>query len=131
MLRSMTGFGRADGEADGVRYVVEIRSVNNRHLKTVIKLPDESFCTGCGYCRDCPNGFDPTKLMQAMRDHGIYGSGTPLSEWLRDKYIGQDPGEILDLCIECGWCEEQCPQHLEIIQQIRQAKAAFAAGTPQ
>ncbi len=40
MLRSMTGFGRADGEADGVRYAVEIRSVNNRHLKTVIKLPD-------------------------------------------------------------------------------------------
>jgi predicted aldo/keto reductase-like oxidoreductase len=93
------------------------------------KLPDERFCTGCGYCRDCPNGFDPTRFMQAMRDHGIYGSGSSLSEWLNAKYIGQDPAEVLDLCIECGWCEDQCPQHLEIVQQIRKAKAACAADT--
>ncbi|MFP4139917.1 MAG: YicC/YloC family endoribonuclease [Planctomycetota bacterium] len=40
MLRSMTGFGSAGGEVDGVHYVVEARSVNNRYLKPNIRLPE-------------------------------------------------------------------------------------------
>jgi len=40
MINSMTGFGEARGELDGVSFVVEIRSVNNRYLKTTIKLPE-------------------------------------------------------------------------------------------
>ena len=40
MIRSMTGFGQACTEVDGVIYTVEIRSVNNRYLKTQFRLPD-------------------------------------------------------------------------------------------
>jgi len=40
MLNSMTGYGEADGVLDGVSYAVEIKAVNNRYLKTIIKLPD-------------------------------------------------------------------------------------------
>jgi len=36
----MTGYGEAQGEADGVSYAVEIKTVNNRFLKTIIKLPE-------------------------------------------------------------------------------------------
>ncbi|MGF1634147.1 MAG: YicC/YloC family endoribonuclease [Phycisphaerae bacterium] len=36
----MTGFGDASAELDGVRYTVEIRSLNNRYFKPVIKLAD-------------------------------------------------------------------------------------------
>ena len=40
-IRSMTGFGAASREVDGARYGVEIRSVNNKFLKTVVRLPEE------------------------------------------------------------------------------------------
>ena len=40
MLRSMTGFGSAQGRVETVEYSVEIRSVNNRYFKPVIKLPE-------------------------------------------------------------------------------------------
>ncbi|MEE2972881.1 MAG: YicC/YloC family endoribonuclease [Planctomycetota bacterium] len=40
-IRSMTGFGAANAEVDGSRYAVEIRSVNNKFLKTVVRLPDD------------------------------------------------------------------------------------------
>jgi uncharacterized protein (TIGR00255 family) len=40
MLNSMTGYGSADGELDGICYAVEIKAVNNRYLKTIIKLPE-------------------------------------------------------------------------------------------
>ena len=40
MISSMTGFGQASADSDGVAYSVEIRSVNNRYLKTQLRLPD-------------------------------------------------------------------------------------------
>jgi uncharacterized protein (TIGR00255 family) len=41
MIRSMTGFGEASTQVDGVQYALEIRSVNNRYFKAQIRLPDE------------------------------------------------------------------------------------------
>src|SRR3954452_7667982 len=40
MIISMTGFGDAHAERDGTHYAVEIRSLNNRYFKPVIKLPE-------------------------------------------------------------------------------------------
>jgi uncharacterized protein (TIGR00255 family) len=40
MLRSMTGFGSAAGEAAGVSFAVEVRSVNNRYFKPVVRLAE-------------------------------------------------------------------------------------------
>jgi uncharacterized protein (TIGR00255 family) len=40
MLNSMTGYGEATEELDGVSYAVEIKAVNNRYLKTIVKLPE-------------------------------------------------------------------------------------------
>ena len=40
MLHSMTGFGRASTQVDGVVYAVEVKSVNNRHFKAYLRLPD-------------------------------------------------------------------------------------------
>src|SRR6059058_5412738 len=40
MIVSMTGFGDATAERNGTHYAVEVRSLNNRFFKPVIKLPD-------------------------------------------------------------------------------------------
>ena len=40
MIVSMTGFGDATGELNGTHYAVEIRSLNNRFFKAIIKLPE-------------------------------------------------------------------------------------------
>ncbi len=40
MIDSMTGYGEAQGEAAGVSYAVEVKALNNRYLKTTIKLPE-------------------------------------------------------------------------------------------
>ena len=39
MIRSMTGFGRAAFEVEGVGFEVEIRTVNHRHLDVRARLP--------------------------------------------------------------------------------------------
>jgi len=40
MLHSMTGFGDAQYEENGLSFLVEVKSLNNRFLKTTVKLPD-------------------------------------------------------------------------------------------
>ena len=39
MIRSMTGFGAAEGERGGQAVRVEVRSVNHRHLQVKVRLP--------------------------------------------------------------------------------------------
>lgn len=39
MIRSMTGYGRGDSEAQGLKITVEIKSVNHRYNDIIIKLP--------------------------------------------------------------------------------------------
>jgi uncharacterized protein (TIGR00255 family) len=39
VIRSMTGFGRASFEVDGIGFEVEVRSVNHRHLDPRVRLP--------------------------------------------------------------------------------------------
>ena len=41
MIRSMTGFGTASRSTDGARYVVELRSLNSKYFKALIRMPDE------------------------------------------------------------------------------------------
>ncbi|UCF15039.1 MAG: YicC family protein [Phycisphaerales bacterium] len=40
MINSMTGYGESQGQLNGTSYVVEIKTVNNRYFKTILKLPD-------------------------------------------------------------------------------------------
>ena len=39
MIKSMTGYGRATVERDGIEITFEIKSVNNRYLDTSVRLP--------------------------------------------------------------------------------------------
>ena len=40
MINSMTGYGEAQGEVNGVNYLVEIKTVNHRYFKAIIRLPE-------------------------------------------------------------------------------------------
>ncbi|MCP4453218.1 MAG: YicC family protein [Planctomycetes bacterium] len=40
MMNSMTGYGQASGLINGQDYAVEIKAVNNRYLRTSIRLPE-------------------------------------------------------------------------------------------
>ncbi len=48
MLKSMTGYGRAEDTLNGRSYVVEVRSVNNRYLDCNIRLPRVYVCAEDG-----------------------------------------------------------------------------------
>ena len=39
MIKSMTGYGSAKGQAAGLDISVELKSVNNRYLDTSVRMP--------------------------------------------------------------------------------------------
>jgi len=90
------------------------------------KLLEGDFCTGCGYCKDCPNGVRPDRFMKVMRDFAVYGvEDERLAEWIFSQYPHSDIVAELKLCTACGKCEQQCPQHLKIVEQIAKGKKAL------
>ncbi len=86
------------------------------------------YCTGCGYCQPCPNGVNIPENFRLMNYHRVYG----LTDWAKAKYaIFGKPESFIeggraDTCIECGTCEELCPQKLPIIEQLKETHAALA-----
>ena len=90
-----------------------------------VKMLEGDFCTGCGYCKKCPNKFNVVGFMKGMRDFTIYrGEEAKLRLWLNSTFAGRDVKAQLAKCVECGECEEKCPQKLQIIAEIRRAKTA-------
>lgn len=86
------------------------------------------YCTGCNYCGPhCPQGIVIPKIFQLMNYHRVYG----ITDFAREQYqgIGVNPGDKghqADECIECGVCEEHCPQKIEIRKQLKECHQTLA-----
>lgn len=136
MIQSMTGYGAAEHVEDGVSYALEIRSVNNRYLKLLIKLPEtlqfaesavEKLLKGC-----VARGTVACTIR--VRSEGVAGAGTinvaAMQHYLDLMAQTQPPAEVratVDLGVIAtlpGVCQppqadEQTQQHqLEIIESL-------------
>ncbi len=81
-----------------------------------IKKFSELYCTGCRYCQPCTVGIDIPRIFGMYTYYNVYGLKDH-AKWMMKDYI-RNGGLTFDDCIQCGACEEKCPQHLEIIQNL-------------
>lgn len=77
-------------------------------------------CTACEYCQPCPMGVEIPRLFKAynsgmMYDNMNFGKGS----YAFAKRNGADASK----CVECGACENVCPQNLEIIELLKKVRA--------
>ena len=75
-------------------------------------------CTGCRYCMPCSNGVDIPGIFSAWNKYSLYGAD-PKSDWDFRMIVENDKGS--NKCIGCGACETACPQHLSIIDGLKDA----------
>ena len=83
----------------------------------------ELYCTGCGYCQPCPKGIEIPKIFQAYTYHNVYG----LSELAKKTFEGyvnneKQPGATSRDCVNCGYCEKKCPQHLKVRELLKKVE---------
>jgi predicted aldo/keto reductase-like oxidoreductase len=88
----------------------------------------ELYCTGCNYCMPyCSQEVNIPYIFKAMNNHRIYRT----VEYAQGQYneIGASPwvkGRKADACIDCGLCEEHCPQKIKIREQLKECLKIFA-----
>jgi len=79
-----------------------------------IRIP----CTACGYCMPCPSGVNIPRIFSIYNDRFIYGD----RRWSHLMYVfASNADERADTCLECGECEEACPQGISIIEELKTA----------
>ncbi len=74
-------------------------------------------CTACHYCTPgCPMGIHIPEIFAVMNVYKMYGD---LKE-TRNDYQWRPGGEKASACVQCGQCEDACPQHLPIISLLEE-----------
>ena len=75
-------------------------------------------CTSCGYCMPCPNGVEISRIFELYNDAIMYEeSRTP--RYLYRGPTGLKEEQRADQCIECGECEEACPQDIPVAEWLK------------
>ena len=79
-------------------------------------------CTSCRYCTPgCPMNIAIPDVFRSLNTMTLYGDVFRPKNFYNG-LIGQGHGRAAD-CIACGQCEGVCPQHLPIIDLLKEAAA--------
>jgi predicted aldo/keto reductase-like oxidoreductase len=95
-----------------------IEKVRNA-LNAIENIP----CTNCGYCvKGCPQEINIPAIFDTMNQYLVFSSlETPKRLYGFYTRNGGTAGK----CAECAQCESVCPQHIDIMQELKHVAAAF------
>ena len=75
-------------------------------------------CTSCGYCQPCKQGVDIPRIFE-FYNNGIMHEDMKRASFYYNFPIAMNPNQRADKCIDCGECEEACPQKIPIAQWLK------------
>ncbi|MBP7201029.1 MAG: 4Fe-4S dicluster domain-containing protein, partial [Mesotoga sp.] len=76
--------------------------------------------TACGYCMPCPNNVAIPDSFEVYNDAAMFDD----VEGARRSYSNFfKPENRASMCVECGRCEELCPQKIPIIEKLKEVAA--------
>jgi predicted aldo/keto reductase-like oxidoreductase len=95
-----------------------IEKVRNE-LDAIENIP----CTNCAYCvKGCPQEINIPAIFDVMNQYLVFSCLEP-SKRLYGFYTRN--GGTAGKCAGCAQCESVCPQHIGIMQELKQVAAAF------
>ena len=126
VLSGMSDFAQLSDNTSYMREFVPLSEEEQAGIGRVVeelaKLPTIP-CTKCRYCVDgCPQNINIPGLFQAYNNVIQFGD-TAISRRGYAQAI-KERG-LASACVECGMCEEQCPQHLEIRNLLKDVTKMF------
>ena len=93
-------------------------------IKAIFKEREKVGCTGCRYCMPCPRGVDIPGNFYFYNLMYMESKGDGRFGFAQNIGLRKEPG-FATQCIECGKCEQHCPQHIEIRKKLKEADKAL------
>ena len=93
-------------------------------VKTLINEKLKVGCTGCGYCMPCPHGVDIPGAFRCYNEMFMEKKSTGRSEYFQVVSLRKEKA-FPTQCVACGRCEKHCPQHIHIIEELKNADRAL------
>lgn len=125
ILIVLSGMGNVEQVKDNISYMTNFKPLNDKErdiIQNNIEIINGSIaipCTQCNYCADsCPTNIPIPKFFELYNlEKRFPPTGFSHQQvYYRAHALNNSKGSD---CIECGACEEQCPQHLPIKEDLK------------
>ncbi len=125
----LSGMGSMEMMEDNISFMKDFKPLTEEEHEAVRKVRDIFAarhlipCTACRYCTErCPQRIAIPDLFACLNARKQFNN------WNTDYYynnIHTKGGGGASDCIQCGLCEQICPQHLKIRNLLMDAATAF------
>ena len=125
----LSGMSNIAQMADNLSYMTDFKPLTEGEQEVIGKVR-EAFaaiptipCTACAYCmKDCPANIAIFDTFRAVNNYRLYANlGASKSRYER---ATKEKGKA-SACIDCGQCEEVCPQRIAIRAELKAAAELF------
>ena len=129
VLTVLSGMSNEAQMRDNVSYMRDFEPLNEEEQQIIRKAQEilgrskAIPCTACRYCTEgCPMQIPIPDIFSAMNKRLVSGR---IEEAAADYQKILARGAGADACIACGQCEQACPQHIKIIDQLKECADAL------